>query len=489
MRRGGGDKESLLLYYSYNYGATCHYYSHQKNTKRRYEKMFEQLTNFDIEVGNLVLKEDQRQRTTLGMIPSESFTVLPVRQALSSAFVHKYAEGQVGNRFYEGNEFADVLESLCKSRISNVFKLPNTWSVNVQAHSGCNANLAVYNALINPGDKILSMFLPDGGHLSHGWSFPTSDEGNLSAVNEDIYLGGSRKVSIVSKYYEVIQYKVERTSKMFDYNKIMEIAKKYRPKIIISGGTAYPRDINYKEMKSIANAVGAFYLADISHEAGLIAAGAMPSPVGIADVVTFTTHKTLCGPRAAVILSNNEISKKVDSSVFPGIQGGPHLHSIAAICVCMKYAQTDKFNEYAFQTIKNAKQLAQSLSEMGYDVVTGGTDKHLVLVDLRSKSVSARLVARTLDFAGIVINKNTVPFEQGSSVNPSGIRMGTPILTIRGMKESEMKIVAQLIDRVVRECSFDLSNTNDLNILKDSAEIKKIKTEVSNICTRFPLPE
>lgn len=447
------------------------------------------LFEFDQEIWNLIKSEEERQRTTLGMIPSESFTIPAVRDALSSVFVHKYAEGEVGNRYYEGNVYADQVEELCKKRVRMAFHLPDDWDVNVQAHSGCNANLAVYNALLSPNNLILSMYLPDGGHLSHGWSLPTKEEREQNHEIKDIYFGGSRKISIVSKFYEVIQYKVETDTQLFDYDKIEAIAQKFKPRMIVSGGTAYPRNIDYKRLKKIAVSIGAYYLADISHEAGLISSGALESPVGIADVVTFTTHKTLRGPRGAIILSSGDISKKINSSVFPGIQGGPHLHSISAIAVCLKYALSEEFKQYTIQTIKNAKALADYMMNLGYSVVSKGTDKHLLLIDLRKESISGKKAAEILNIAGIVLNKNTVPNESGSSVNPSGIRMGTPILTIRGMQEEQMKQIAIYIDMVLKDCKKYIDHDDYIEYAKTSEVVQKVRSDIRKLCIQYSLPE
>jgi glycine hydroxymethyltransferase len=362
--------------------------------------------------------------------------------------------------------------------------------VNVQPLAGGNSNLAVYNGLLDPGDTILSMYLPDGGHLSHGWSFPEKDEQGLGGqVEQAIYLGGKRKISIVSKIFKVVQYKVEPGSRLFDYKKIMAIAKEYRPKMIISGGTAYPREIDYDALRSIAKEVGAYYLADIAHEAGLVAAGANKSPVGKADVITFTTHKTIRGPRGAVILCRGDLAERIDFGVFPGLQGGPFEHTIASLAVCLKEACTPAFKKYAFQVVKNAQRLAQRFMEKGYDVVSGGTDKHLVLIDMRSKKLSGRNPAKALDQAGIIMNRNSVPNETGSPMNPSGLRMGTPTITTRGMKEKEMDKIAEWVDYVIRvvgpDC--DLKPAEFEEKIKKMAELRKIAAEVKTLCRKYPL--
>jgi glycine hydroxymethyltransferase len=308
-------------------------------------------------------------------------------------------------------------------------------------------------------------------------------------VEQSIYLGGKRKISIVSKIFKVVQYKVERDTRLFDYDKIRAFAGEYRPKMIISGGTAYPREINYEALAAIAKDVGAYYLADIAHEAGLVAAGANKSPIGKADVVTFTTHKTIRGPRGAVILCRSDIADKIDFGVFPGLQGGPFEHTIAALAVCFKEACTPAFRDYAFQVVKNAQRLAQRLMEKGYDVVSGGTDKHLVLIDMRSKNLSGRNPAKALDQAGIIMNRNSVPNETGSPMNPSGLRMGTPTITTRGMKEPEMDQIAEWVDRVVQlvapYCERKPAEFEEK--IKGMPELQSIAAEVESLCRKYPL--
>lgn len=447
------------------------------------------LKNFDPEIYTLIKEEEKRQENTVDLIPSENFTIPAVREALSSVFVHKYAEGQIGARFYEGNVNVDKLDAICKERAKLAFSLDDNWSVCVQALSGSNANLGVYNSLLSVGDTILSMYLPDGGHLSHGWSFAEEDEDKQ--VDNDVYLGGSRKVSIVSKIFNVVQYKTDITTRQFDYNRIKELAEKYRPKMIITGGTAYPREIDYHSISKIAKEVGAYYLADIAHEAGLIAAGVNKPPFNYADIVTFTTHKTLRGPRGALIICRKELEKQINFGVFPGLQGGPHEHTIAAIAVCLKDVTSESFKEYAKQVVNNAKCLASELAKHGYDIVSGGTDKHLVLIDLRNKGLSARNIAVALDYAGIVINKNTVPNETSNSVNPSGIRLGTPSVTSRGMKEKEMEIIVDWINRVINAVKpiIDLKYVDFVKEMKKIRELSNIQAEVKELCSNFRFVE
>ena len=331
----------------------------------------------------LIKEEEVRQRNTLMMIPSENYTYPEVRQAVGSVLMHKYAEGQPGRRYYQGNEVVDAVERLCEERALNAFGLSDKkWAANVQPHSGCPANLAVYNAVLTPGDKILSMFLPDGGHLSHGWQMPASTPGEPD-----------KKVTLVSKIFKVQFYHVDPKTRVFNYDKIEAQAKVVKPKMIITGGTAYPREINYKRLSEIAKKVGAYYLADIAHEAGLIAAGANKSPFPYADFVTMTTQKTLRGPRGAIIICRKEFEKDIDFSIIPGLQGGPHLHSIAGIAIALANTKTPAFKKYAHQTVKNAQTLAKYFVDKGLDVVSGGTDKHLVLIDLRKDGTNGWIVA------------------------------------------------------------------------------------------------
>ena len=334
------------------------------------------------------------------------------------------------------------------------------------------------------------MYLPDGGHLSHGWSFPEKDEAGLGGqVDQQVYLGGKRKVSIVSKFFNVVQYKVEKDTRLFDYDKIRDIAKEYKPNILVSGGTAYPREIDYRALADIAAEVGAYYMADVSHEAGLIAGGANSSPVGIADVVTFTTHKTLRGPRGAIILAKDDLISDIDFGVFPGLQGGPFEHCIASIAVCLKDVLTDSFKAYAKQVVVNAQRFAAKLMELGYDVVSGGTDKHLILVDMRNKGLSGRNPAKALDLAGIVANRNSVPNETGSPMNPSGLRFGTPTITTRGMKEVEMDQIAKWVDEVITDITpYSHEKTKDfMPKALESEVIKRVAGEVRELCAKFPL--
>ncbi|MBN2015286.1 serine hydroxymethyltransferase [Candidatus Dojkabacteria bacterium] len=431
------------------------------------------LTKSDPKISNLIRKEFKRQNGELQLIPSENFSSEAVREALGSVFTHKYSEGQISKRYYEGNEIVDEIEALCKKRALEAFGLSKKWHVNVQAYAGSIANLAVYNALLKPGDKIMGMYLFDGGHLSHGWKYK------------------NKKITLSSKIYNVAYYFVDPKTGKFDYDEVEKKVLKEKPKILISGGTAYPAEINHSRLSKIARKVKAFYLADIAHEAGLVAGGVNKSPFPYADIVTMTTHKTLRGPRGALIFSKEESSEQIDRSVFPGMQGGPFNNNIAAIAVCLKEAKSKKFKQYVEQIVRNAKKLAQELVKYGFDVVSKGTEKHLILVDLRSKEINGMYAARALKFAGITLNKNTVPGETSSPFKPSGIRLGTPTVTTRGMKEKEMVQIAKWINEVIEAAIpySDLSFEDFEDQLASIPEIPKVKKEVKYLCSKFPLPK
>jgi glycine hydroxymethyltransferase len=437
--------------------------------------------NSDREISELIKKEEQRQKGTFTLIPSENYASTAVRTAVGSVFANKYSEGQAGKRYYQGNRVVDDLERLCKHRALAVFGLNGKdWSVNVQALSGSPANLAVYNALISPGETIMAMYLPDGGHLSHGWQLP------------------EKKITLVSKIWNISFYHVDPQSRVFDYGKIQRQAEKIRPKLLISGGTAYPREIDYRRMSEIARAAGARYLADVAHEAGLIAGGANASPFPYADIVTMTTHKTLRGPRGALIFSRKAISPAIDQSVFPGLQGGPHNHTIAGIAVMLGEANRPEFRIYAARVVKNARLLARLFVQQGYDVVSGGTDKHLVLVDLRQSGISAWIAAWALEFAGLIVNRNTVPNDTGSSFYPSGLRLGTPAVTTRGFEEPQTEILAGMIFRVLAAVKNLVlpddpaeRRTFTVEILKKLdklPEVVKVRQEVAKLAAIYPVP-
>jgi len=445
------------------------------------------LQDRDPEVNSLIEKESERQRTHLSLIPSENIFSPAVREAVGSVFMQKYSEGNVGARYYEGNEFVDELERLTMDRARKLFNLPDDWSVNVQALAGSNANIAVYLGILPPGSTILSMYLPDGGHLSHGWSY--SPQKDKTTVNEEVYLGGTKKVNISSRLYNIVQYKTDPKTHLFDYDQIQKLAQEHKPNLIITGGTTYPRDIDYKKMKAIADSVGALYMADIAHEAGLIAASVLNSPVGIADVVTMTTHKTLRSGRGAIILGKKDLIKKIDKGVLPGLQGGPFNNNIAGICVGLGEALQSDFKIYAKAVIDNAKVLAEALKGYGFDLLTGGTDKHLILINMTNKGIFGKYTARALNYAGLVCNMNTMPQETRSPADPSAIRLGTPSVTTRGLRVNEMKLIAKWINSVVEEIKpwAELDFESFQEKVKSSSIILGINKEVEALCEKFPV--
>lgn len=394
----------------------------------------------DTLVHNLILKEQKRQKQVINLIPSENYCSKDVLTALGSIFDNKYAEGYPSARYYGGNEVVDKVEKLAEERALKLFNLSsNVWSVNVQPWSGSNANLAAYLALVPVGGKIMGMSLISGGHLSHG-----------------------QKVSITGKVWQSVLYSVDSNTEVLDYEAVKEIACKEKPNVIVAGFTAYPRTVDFKKFREIADACGAYLLVDMSHIAGLIAGGAYPSPFPYADVVTTTTHKTLRGPRSAMIFSRideRSLNKKVDKALFPGIQGGPHVSQIAAVAVALKEADSSKFRTYAKQVIKNAQALAKTLEDKGWRVVSGGTDSHLLLVDtwmggVKDKNgvggVPGKEAEALLEKNGIICNKNTIPNESRSPFDPSGIRIGSPAETTRGKKEKDFKKIGERIDAILR---------------------------------------
>jgi glycine hydroxymethyltransferase len=444
------------------------------------------LKKADPKVFNALQAEEERQQDKLSLIPSENFFSPAVREAVGSVFMHKYSEGNIGARYYEGNENVDTVESLAIARAKKVFKLPADWGVNVQALSGSNANLSVYLALLSMGDTIMGMYLPDGGHLSHGWSYEPRKRPD---PKELIYVGGSRKVNITSRIFQTIQYKTNPKTQLLDYKALAKAAKQYRPKLIITGGTAYPRLIDYKKIRKIADSVGALYLADIAHEAGLIAAGVIPSPVGIADVVTMTTHKTLRSGRGAIILAHQDLIKKIDKAILPGLQGGPFDNNIAGIAVGLGEALKPAFKRYAKNVVSNAQYLAQQLLKKDFNLVAGGTDKHLILINLTNKPLLGKKFSRALAHAGLIANFNTMPQETRSPLDPSALRLGTPWVTTRGMGKPEMKKIAEWMNEVMviatpwANLPFDEFDTR----AAASPQLKKIARAVKQLCHKFPL--
>ena len=405
----------------------------------------------DTEIQEAINKELSRQRDKLEMIASENIVSKAVMQAQGSVLTNKYAEGYPGKRYYGGCEYVDVVEQLAIDRAKKLF---GAEYANVQPHSGAQANTAVYFALLQPGDTILGMNLTDGGHLTHG-----------SPVN------------ISGKYFKIIPYGVDKETERIDYDKLERLAKEHQPKLIVGGASAYSRVIDFERMAQIAKSVGAYFMVDMAHIAGLVAAGLHPSPVPYADVVTTTTHKTLRGPRGGLILCRDaEFGKQFNKAIFPGIQGGPLMHVVAAKAVAFKEALSDEFKVYQQQVLDNAKALADELVKKGFRIVSGGTDNHLMLVDLRSKNITGKEAQFLLDEIGITANRNTIPFEPLSPFVTSGIRLGTPALTTRGLKEDDIREVADIIADVIEN-------------REDSAVIEAAKAKVQAICKKFPLYE
>lgn len=409
------------------------------------------LKTVDPEIQKAIDQELSRQREKLEMIASENIVSTAVMQAQGSILTNKYAEGYPGKRYYGGCEYVDIVEQLAIDRAKKLF---GAEYANVQPHSGAQANTAVYFALLEPGDTILGMNLTDGGHLTHG-----------SPVN------------ISGKYFKIIPYGVDKETERIDYDELERLAKEHQPKLIVGGASAYSRIIDFERMAQIAKSVGAYLMIDMAHIAGLVAAGLHPSPVPYADVVTTTTHKTLRGPRGGLILCRDaEFGKQFNKAIFPGIQGGPLMHVIAAKAVAFKEALSDEFKVYQQQVLDNAKALADELVKKGFRIVSGGTDNHLMLVDLRSKNITGKEAQFLLDEIGITANRNTIPFEPLSPFVTSGIRLGTPALTTRGLKEEDIREVADIIADVIEN-------------REDSAVIEAAKAKVQAICKKFPLYE
>ena len=407
------------------------------------------LERTDREIFDLIKKEERYEFDSVRLIPSENYASSAVLEATGSILTNKYSEGYPGHRYYEGQRYIDQIESLVIERAKALFKADHA---NVQPYSGSPANVAVYFALLKPGDTIMGLALQHGGHLTHGWN-----------------------VSITGTFWRAAQYVVDRESQQIDYDALRDYARKERPKIIVCGGTAYPRIIDFRAFAEIAKEVGAYLHADISHIAGLIVGGVHPDPSPYPDVIMTTTHKTLRGPRGAMILCRKELADQIDRAVFPGLQGGPHNHTTAAIGVALKEAATPEFKQYAAQIVRNAKALGEELLARGFQLVSGGTDTHLLLVDLTPKKVIARKAAKALDEAGIVTNFNTVPYDPRRPFSPSGLRIGTPAVTSRGMGESEMRQIARWIDEVVAK-------------VDDAATRKRVAGEVAEMCRGFPAP-
>ena len=406
------------------------------------------ISSVDPEVAAALSAELQRQRNNLILIASENFASRAVMEAQGSIMTNKYAEGYPGRRYYRGTSCVDIAECLAVDRCKKLFGAEH---VNVQPHSGTQANMAAYFSVLKPGDIIMGMNLSHGGHLSHG-----------SPIN------------FSGKMYKIVQYGVSKDTERLDYSDMLDIARKNKPNLIVVGASAYPRVIDFKVVREIADEVGALVMADVAHIAGLIAAGAHPSPVPYSDIVTTTTHKTLRGPRGAIIMCKQELAQAVDRNVFPGTQGGPFMHAIAAKAVAFKEALTQEFRDYQFQVVKNAQTLAGRLLEQDFRLVSGGTDNHLMLVKLIKEGITGKEADETLERAGITLNKNMIPFDPSTPFVTSGIRIGTPAVTTRGMKESEMVEIADMITTVLRD-------------IKNETTIASVRSQVLDLCNQFPL--
>jgi glycine hydroxymethyltransferase len=413
--------------------------------------MHKALAEVDPEIARLVDAEEQRQREKIRLIPSENYTSSAVLEACGTVLQNKYSEGYPGKRYYEGQQYIDQIEALAIARAKALFGVEHA---NVQPYSGSPANLAVYLAFCQPGDTIMGMGLPAGGHLTHGWN-----------------------VSITGKYFRSVAYGVKKETGRVDLDEVRALAKKEKPKLLWCGGTAIPRTIDFPGFADIAKEVGAVLVADIAHIAGLVAGGAHPSPAAHADVISTTTHKTLRGPRGGMLMCKGQHAGALDKAVFPGLQGGPHNQTTAGIAVALKEASTDAFKKYAHAIVENAKALAAALVERGFDLVSGGTDNHLILVDLANKEVPGKKAAQALDKAGLVLNYNSVPFDPRKPFDPSGVRLGTPCVTSRGMGPSEMKQIAAWIDRGVTAARGG-----------DETALATIAGEVRELTGRFPAP-
>ena len=406
------------------------------------------LKKFDPEIYKTILDEARRENDNLELIASENFVNEHILEAQGSVLTNKYAEGYPGARWYNGCRNVDIVEEIAIARAKKLFGAEH---VNVQPHAGTPANMVIYFAMLNIGDTVMAMDLACGGHLSHG--------------NPHNFSG---------KFYKIIPYGVDRKTEMLDYDEIANLAKKHRPRMIVAGASAYPRAIDFKAFRTIADSVGAYLFVDIAHIAGLVAAGVHQSPIPYAEFVTSTTHKTLRGPRGAFIMCKGQFAKKIDMEVFPGAQGGPLMHIIAAKAVCFKEAMTPEFRTYQKQILKNAEAFSKEMAKSGYRIVAGGTDTHLFLVDLTNKNITGRDAATALDRAGITVNKNLIPYDPKPANVSSGIRIGTPAVTTRGMKEAEMVKIAHMIDKVLRDPN------NERNLIA-------VKKEVGALVKKFPL--
>lgn len=409
--------------------------------------MFEFLKKDDPEVWQAAKDELEKQIKTINLIASENIAPISILQAVATVFTNKYAEGYPGKRYYGGCKFVDVVENLARERACKLFGAEHA---NVQPHSGSQANMAVYMTVMEPGETLLGMALAHGGHLTHG-----------------------HPLNFSGKLYKVVSYTVDEKTGLINYDKLRELAKKHKPKVIVSGASAYPRIIDFKTIGEIAKEVGACHMADIAHIAGLVAAGVHPSPVPHAEFVTTTTHKTLRGPRGGLILTRKEFAEKIDKMIIPGIQGGPLVHVIAAKAVCFKLAMTEEFKEIQKRTVQNAKVLAERLMERGFKLVSGGTDNHLMLVDLRDRDITGKDAEKILESIGIIVNKNTIPGDPRPPLVTSGIRIGTPAVTSRGMGPEEMKQIADIIADALEK--------------PEEENLKKLSKKVTDLALSFPI--
>ena len=407
------------------------------------------LREVDPEIADLVAREEVYERDTVRLIASENYASSAVLEATGTVLANKYSEGYPGKRYYEGQQQIDPIEELAQARLKKVFGAEH---VNVQPYSGSPANLAVYLAFCKPGDTIMGLGLPAGGHLTHGWT-----------------------VSITGKFFKSVPYGVRESDHRIDMDAVRKLAKEHQPKLIWAGTTAYPRQLDFAAFRSIADEVGAILAADIAHIAGLVAGGAHPSPVGIADVVTSTTHKTFRGPRGAMIMTKAQHASAIDKAVFPGLQGGPHNNTTAAIAVAAKEALEPSFKDYAHAVVANAKALGEALEAKGFKLITGGTDNHLLLIDVTPRGIAGKPFAQALDRAGLVANYNSIPFDPRKPFDPSGLRLGTPATTSRGMGKPEMQRIAAWMDEVATHVT-------------DEARLAKIAGEVRELCASFPAP-
>jgi len=412
--------------------------------------MITALEQYDPQIYELIRQEEVRQSGCLRLIPSENYVSQAVMTTTGSCLTNKYSEGYPNRRYYEGQQVTDLIETVAIERARKIFKADHA---NVQPYSGSVANLAAYNALLQPGDTIMGLSLTHGGHLTHG-----------------------SKGSITSRFFNSIGYTVNPETGRIDYDELERLVKKHQPNLLISGTTAYPRSIDFEIFGDLARRYGTYHVSDIAHISGLVVAGLHKSPVPYADIVSTTTHKTLRGPRGGMLLCRAEHAAKVDKAIIPGQQGGPHMHTIAAVAVALAEADTPEFILYAKQIIRNAKRLAEKLMEFGFNLVSGGTDTHLILIDLRSRGIPGKKLAKALDRARIVTNFNTVPGDNAPPTNPSGLRLGTPAITTRGMKEGQMDIVAEFIKEVAEN-------------IDDESVIERVGREVLLLCSQFPVPD